>query len=255
MITRVEYRMPSIRFALSAPPAASPAIVSAAADEDFWWQGPGGSFVGKAPAVGNFVAGDYLLRSRSWELVTGVRFDSKNMTRLDGVRRVLTRTGANFYLYAYANAGLVCDISDWGFMPNLTNVRLYSTLITGDVGKLVLSANATTIYLQSCNLYGDLSLMGTLPPTATQFYIFSTSVTYGTGGFFATATRDASSYLTYSCGWTQAMVDRQLADCVASGTFNSTLQTHGTNASPTGGAGNADYLTLLARGWTVLITP
>jgi hypothetical protein len=53
-----------------------------------------------------------------------------------------------------------------------------------------------------------------------------------------------------------ATVDAILADLAATGQIGGELDlSGGTNSTPTGGAANLDYLTLLGNGWTVTINP
>ena len=58
------------------------------------------------------------------------------------------------------------------------------------------------------------------------------------------------------CALSVTSVDSILANVNTAGVSNGTLDiSGGTNASPTGGGTNADYLALIGRGWTVTINP
>ena len=169
---------------------------------------------------------------------------------------MLSRLTALTHLLVNANGGLDIDISGWKLPA--TTIYCYggdSTLIHGDISGWVLPASLAYMTFRNTLVSGDLSSW-ILSTTLVQLYLYNTLADYGTGGMMATATRNASTYRFDGCAMTQAEVDRILADANASGTINSTLNVAGTNAAPTGGAGNADYLALVApaRGWTVTIS-
>jgi len=289
----------ALRFTRNADDGDSPLITAAgAADKDFVWRGPLGSFVGKQPDIANFPAGDFSLDSRAWALITQLNFTDRKLTGLD-IERLLIRLTALTHLYANTNAGLVGDLSGWSLPASLVTLYLGGTSVSGDVSGWVLPASLTTLYLYNTSVSGDvsgwvlpaslanLSLGGisvsgdvsgwVLPAGLVNLYLHNTSVSgdvsgwvlpaglvnlclhntsadYGTDGMMATATRDASTYRFDDCTMTQAEVDRILADANTSGTINSILNVAGSNAAPTGGAGNADYLALIAAGWTVTIS-
>ena len=298
-----------VRFTRNAATGTSPLITAAAAaDGDFWWQGPGGGFVGKQPDISNFPAGNYLLRSAAWSLATTIDFSDRKLTSLD-MRSVLRRTKALLILKANNNSGLVIPLAFLTPMPpSLSYYWINDTGIVGDISALVpVSPTISYLYLHNnasltgdiaslaplpttCSQFhieatgvtgditslapirsgmayfvvgstaisGDVSLMGTLPTNLLTFNLYSTTVTYGTGSSLATLSGNGKILRFDNCSWTTAMVDRALADCVTSATTGSTLNLGGTgstkNGIPTGGVNNANYLTLVARGWTVTIT-
>jgi hypothetical protein len=183
-------------------------------------------------------------------------------------------------LWLYTNPSAISDLSRWNLPATLSVLYLDDTGFTGNIGGWIIPAVARDYAIGPSALSGDISswvlpstLQRLLGPTCgvsgdisawrvavgfSTLRLQQTFVTYGTGGLLANVTRNSSEYRFDNCAWTTAMVDRALADAVASATTGSTLNLGGTGATkdgiPTGGALNADYLTLVSRGWTVTIT-
>jgi hypothetical protein len=247
----------TVRFTTNAALAADADWITAPllADADVWWQGPGGSFLGKKPAKENFPAGDYLLRIRNWRLVTWFFFFSKNLTdvRIDDA---LFRTTALEVIYLQANAALAAEASGWRFPATTIALFVRDTLVYGDVSGWNMGT-VQQLNAHNSKITGDVSKWNLASITTTvQFLVYNTLVTYGSSGALATITMNGSAGIRFdTCGWTLTMVDQALADCVTSGTTSNVLNLAGTNAAPTDGANNANRLELVNnRSWTVTVT-
>lgn len=244
-----------LTFTRNADTGTSPLITAAtAADSDFIWYGPGGTrFTGKQPNIANFPAGDFRLTTRKWNTITALDFSDRKLTAFDP-SAVLSKMTALATLIAHTNASWVGNITSWLLPSSMTTFNMYVSTFTLDIGLFVLPPTLADIRFSACaNVSGDASLI-TVPTTLALAYFYSTKMDYGTGGGMATATRNSSVYRFDSCAMAAAEVNRILADCVLSTTTGSTLNVAGTNAAPTGGALNADYVALVAAGWTVTIT-
>ena len=101
---------------------------------------------------------------------------------------------------------------------------------------------------------GDISGW-TLPSSLQYLYLYSTSVSYGTGNALDGLTT-AIAFLGFdNCGWDVDEVDRALADCVDSGLSGESINVAGTNAAPTSVADPSSYWTLVEdRGWVISVT-
>ena len=254
-------------------PSAPDIIADDADDSDFSWKDPAGSvFFGKAPDVANFsAAGTYELRSLKWDKVTQLDFSSTNMTDYQYLLLKYLE-----YFYFQSNSGLSSDVSGWSLPSSLVNLYLYNTSVSGDISGWSLPSSLVTLYLRNTSVSGDISGWS-LPSSLVNLYLQNASVSgdisgwslpsslvnlsiynnpileYGNDGSFESATNNVNIRID-NCALLIAEVDRALADLVTSGATNGTLNIGGTNDSPTGGATNADYLTLVSRGWTVTIS-
>jgi len=268
-----------IRFTRNAADGVSPLITAAAAgDTDFWWQGPGGTFVGKQPDIANFPVGDFTLRSSRWDAITAINFSTRKLTKFDmsralrhmvalysvamnnnnltnDVAQILPYLPAGLHDVALYNAAHVGDVSKWILPASLVSYNVFSMAgIYGDISGWVLPPLLSVLWTHATGVTGDISGW-VLPAPFAQTYLSWAGLSYGTGGMFATATRNSSTYHVENNSMLLAEVDRILADCVASGTTGSTLIADGTNASPTDGVNNANRLELVNnRGWTVTVT-
>jgi hypothetical protein len=280
---------PVFRFTRTDSGGDSPKIVAAAAsDSDFEWEGPGGSFTGKQPDIGNFPAGDFQVRSAKWNTVTEMLFDSRKLSYFEPVAR-FSKLTALTKLTLNGNPALAFSLpSLWSVLPNtLTWFNCSGTLVYGDVSGMVMKPacnvftidglhvaypgpclgrlegsiagwNITPIYYFSVRyhplLSGDIS--NYVPSAGLVFAYFNSSplLSYGTGGFWGKLTRNTSYYLFYACDLSTAELDRILAELVASGTTNGDIDLAGIpQSAPTDGKLNADRATLLSRGWTVTV--
>jgi len=266
-----------IRFTRSAADGVSPLITAAAAaDSDFWWQGPGGTFVGKQPNIGNFGVGDFTLRAKTWAHVTALNFSGRKLAALNlrralglGIPSFAANSNTNWHpslgfvlpqwvtFFDLASGGPVGDVSAMlaAMPPAMTYFNLNAcSALTGDAGLSVIPTTLSYFGLASTAITGDVSAIALVANLAS-LRLFSMATSYGTGGMFASATLNGASYLVNDCGWSLAEVDRVLADCVTSGTTGATLNVAGTNASPTDGVNNANRLELVNnRSWTVTVT-
>lgn len=244
----------SLRFTRNDSGGTSPLITApGAADEDFVWGGPGGTtFTGKQPDISNFPAGIFQLSSDKWDEVTQLTFSNRKLTAF-AIERLLTKLTVLASLNIQTNTGLLEDVSGWVLPATLSTMYLSNTNLSGNISGWVLPTTLTSLQSYSTNLSGDVSGW-VLPAILIYLYLHSTNIDYGAGGMMATATRNASTYFFQNCALAQAEVDAILADADASATTNSTLNVAGTNAAPSGGAGNANYLALLGKGWTVTIS-
>ena len=148
-----------MRFALSASPAAGLVITAAAAtDDDFVWRGPGGSFIGKAPALGNFTVGAYYLRSRQWSAITVLNWNTKKLTGnlASMINPVSSRLTGLRYLYLYINqlSGLFSDVT---LPTGLTYLHLYNNQLAGLLSDATLPTGLTYLHLAINQLAGLLS--------------------------------------------------------------------------------------------------
>ena len=268
-----------LTFTRSAATGVSPLITAAtAADADFIWTGPGGTFVGKQPNITNFPAGDFTLRSSKWDAVTQINFSTRLLTNALStmINRVANRLTSLTVLYLYNNQ-LTGALSDVTLPASLTTLSLHTNQLTGALSAVTLPASLTILHLGTNQLTGALSdvtlpasltvlhlytnqLTGalsdvTLPASLTVLHLGTNQLTYpATSGSLAGLTTNNANYQFQDNAMIQAHVDNILADCVTSATTGSTLNVAGTNAAPTGGAANADYVTLGTRGWTVTIS-
>ena len=148
-----------MRFALSDSPAAGLVITAAAAtDDDFVWRGPGGSFIGKAPALGNFTVGAYYLRSRQWSAITVLNWNTKKLTGnlASMINPVSSRLTGLRYLYLYINqlSGLFSDVT---LPTGLTYLHLYNNQLAGLLSDATLPTGLTYLNLAVNQLVGLLS--------------------------------------------------------------------------------------------------
>jgi hypothetical protein len=251
---------PMIRFTLSDNAVEKPTIVAAAAaDGDFQWQGPAGEFTGKSPAVENFVAGSYILRSRAWGEVTTLNFGHDTAIgkitafTMHGLRQRLRKLT---YIKISQNRSLVGSLRQF-FLPGLTDVLLDFTSLTGSVEDYTPTAGLVNFMLKYNQIAGVTGDVSNLVPVSTIIRIWceATRITYGTGGLLSKVTRNVSYYYFNDCLWNLTMADQALADLVASNTTGGILNIGGTNAAPTNGVNNANRLELVNnRSWTVTVT-
>lgn len=224
--------VPVLKFTRNADTGTSPLITASTGnDDEFQWTGPNGIFIGKQPNISNFVSGDFTLRSRKWDKVTEIDFSNRKLTKFE-IQNILSKLTSLSTLNINSNSSLVINnLNLWVLPSSLATISVATTSVSGDISGWVPNAMLATLYT------------------------YSTSVTYGTSGFLSKVTRNSSLYRMENCALTTAMVDRVLADCVASNTSSSTLNIAGTNQAPTDGASNADYLHLTGtHGWTVTIS-
>ena len=117
-----------------------------------------------------------------------------------------------------------------GQLTTLVQLSLDRCMFGGKIPSFQVATN-----LQIIGLWGNT--MNVLPPPPT-FGITNTAL----AGVFVN-----------DMGFNTPSVNDMLVDVNSAGTFNGTLNIGGaSNASPTGGAGNADVLALQGRGWVVI---
>ena len=220
-----------MRFALSASPATGLVITAAAAtDDDFVWRGPGGSFIGKAPALGNFVVGAYNLRSRQWSAVTTLNWNTKKL--IGNLAQVLNPVSSR--------------------LTGLTYLNLSSNQLAGLLSDVTLPTGSTYLNLAVNQLSGSFGDV-TIPTNLATTYVNSNQLTYpSTGKCLSTVTKNSAKCYMLNNGMVQGHVDNVLADLVTSGTTGGTLNIAGSNAAPSA-AGLANKTTLEGRGWTVTV--
>jgi len=220
-----------MRFALSDSPAAGFVITAAAAtDDDFVWRGPGGSFIGKTPAVGNFTAGAYNLRSRQWSAVTTLNWNTKKL--IGNLAQVLNPVSSR--------------------LTGLTYLNLSSNQLAGLLSDVTLPTGSTYLNLAVNQLSGSFGDV-TIPTNLATTYVNSNQLTYpSTGKCLSTVTKNSAKWYMLNNGMVQGHVDNVLADLVTSGTTGGTLNIAGSNAAPSA-AGLANKTTLEGRGWTVTV--
>ena len=261
---------------ISSVTSMDPVITSSLADGEFTWTDSVGNATNvKAPAQAFFNtggAGDYSIECSDWTKVTGIDFNTDNVTslRIAHLKTVLANLTS---LIIYANAGLADDISSfpmntamtfWAtscvaltgsvdsstFTPPKTLIITNATELTGDIGGWTFHASQSRISIPGCTgLEGDMSLWDLSSTSLSKIDVGSVPVTYGVGGAFASVTRNSSDYDLDDCGMTSGEVDAILADCVTAGTTNSTLDLTD-NAIPSA-TGLLSKDTLDGDGWTV----
>ena len=153
----------ALSFTLSAEPSATLTITAAgAADGDFTWDGPGGTFTGKAPAKENFEAGDWTVTSTKWDEVTALPWQGKAITALN-MTSALDEMTALTSLNVQLNAGMTSDISGWTLPATLTNLQVGYTAVSGDISGWTLPAGLVTLDASSSSVSGNLAW--TIPTT------------------------------------------------------------------------------------------
>ena len=244
-----------MRFALSASPATGLVITAAAAtDDDFVWRGPGGSFIGKTPAVGNFTAGAYNLRSRRWSAITVLNWNTKRLigNLASMINPVSSRLTGLTYLNLSSNqlAGLLSDVT---LPTGLTYLILATNQLAGLLSDVTLPTGSTYLNLAVNQLSGSFGDV-TIPTNLATTYVNSNQLTYpSTGKCLSTVTKNSAKWYMQNNGMVQGHVDNVLADLVTSATTGGTLNIAGSNAAPSA-AGLANKTTLEGRGWTVTVT-
>jgi len=164
-----------LTFTLSGEPASTLIITAATAtDADFVWTGPGGSFTGKAPAVANFQAGSYTLRSTRWAAVTALTWTNKKITAID-INNALLEMIALTSLRLDANPLITVNVGGWTLPATLTTLYLFQSTaangnnVTGDCNNLVFHPGMIDLQVDYTKVSGNLS--GTLSATLTTLYL------------------------------------------------------------------------------------
>lgn len=155
------------------------------------------------------------------------------------------------------NTNVEGDMSQWAnTLNNASAIQLPYTNVDGYVDGWFQNqgANISLIDLNNTAVEGDISgwrgqdnLIG--------IYLNNTNISYDSYNIFLEElSLDTASVYLYDCAFTKEEVDRVLSDLNDSGTQNGILRVDGTNASPSGGTSNADYLSLISKGWAVTIS-
>jgi hypothetical protein len=147
------------------------------------------------------------------------------------------------------------DIGSLGPLPStMTFFYTYMHKMHGDIEDLgPLPVGLEWLYACRSDVGGDFSEIGTLPAPLLHIGLHNCHIQYGTGKSMQSVANNCVIRV-WNNNWPQSMVDRFLADCVASGATGLNINISGTNESPTDGQNNADRLTLLSRGGTVTVS-
>jgi hypothetical protein len=127
------------------------------------------------------------------------------------------------------------------------NLYAYGSSITGNIANMALPATLRVFHVGDTGVSGDISGMSIAALTI--FYVYQTSVTYGTAGTAFDQLTGTPSVEAQDCGWTATMVDKALSNANDStGASGTTFYIGGTNTVPTA-AGYADQALLFGLGW------
>ena len=257
-------------------------------DANFTWTRPNSTtFTGKAPTppVGFTLNGTYSVFCTDWSQVTGWTVasannhitafniaDIANCVSLSLTSITLTNVFNNSFVFditpfivptlttiSVNNSDLSSDVSSWVFTAALTSLNIITATagpagftIHGSMAGWNLTDAVTRFIVSGTGVSGDVSLLH-FPYQSGQLSSFDidgcTHTTYGTGGLLAGSYLTGSSIILIGNNWTQAMVDRALADCVAGGTNSCGLTIYG-NTAPSA-TGLAAVAVLVNRGWAV----
>ena len=146
------------------------------------------------------------------------------------------------------------DLGEVVWPIGLTYIQMNSTLVSGDMFANGMPGTLTTAHMFSTSLSGDYSRW-TWPVNLATFTINTTAVDYdSTGGFYTGIATAATTINANNCGLTSTQVDNILIDCDAAGvTDTATINVAGTNAAP-GPLGLIAANNLVSRGYTVTLT-
>jgi len=142
------------------------------------------------------------------------------------------------------------DVSGWTFGSAMEDFYVGKTNITGDISGWTIPASMDHIGVYDTSVSGDISSW-TLHAGTDDVLCYKTSIDYdSTGGALVDISNESISIRFDDCALTSQQVNNVLADLVASGLENGSMNLGGTNEGNTPHA-EEDLALLVARGWSL----